>query len=142
MKAVVAAFNQEKALVGAFFVFVQLHRFCCQLYPECLPVGSSAEASGYTWGRPGIRIRWRWSRRWAWRPRTPSRRRWSTAARSSSRTQSCTPDHSNQHYPFSLLKVPFTLSQMSLHLWSERSLKLHNNEDLCSQAFQLKVFQY
>ena len=26
MKAVVAAFNQEKALVGAFFVIVQLHR--------------------------------------------------------------------------------------------------------------------
>ena len=26
MKAVVAAFNQEKALVGAFSVFVQLHR--------------------------------------------------------------------------------------------------------------------
>ena len=31
MKAVVGAFNQEKALVGAFSVIVQLHRFAALL---------------------------------------------------------------------------------------------------------------
>ena len=31
VKALVGAFNQEKALVGAFFVIVQLHRFAALL---------------------------------------------------------------------------------------------------------------
>ena len=39
VKAVVAASNQEKALIGAFFVIVQLHRlivYSTRMAPTCL----------------------------------------------------------------------------------------------------------
>ena len=65
MKAVVAAFNQEKALVGAFSVIVQLHRLIVystnwktrtgQTLSECHPLASSRSedcslVSGGCWG--------------------------------------------------------------------------------------------
>ena len=61
MKAVVAAFNQEKALVGAFSVIVQLHRLIDSRHyagprrgagqpeqprPLAQPAGGGAEAGG------------------------------------------------------------------------------------------------
>ena len=60
MKAVVAAFNKEKALVGAFSVIVQLHRlinlkskFSCRRW--CCLDGRSPGAGGQGGGRGGVR---------------------------------------------------------------------------------------
>ena len=47
MKAVVAAFNQEKALVGAFSVIVQLHRLTdLRHYSNCCPSLEDGEDEG------------------------------------------------------------------------------------------------
>ena len=44
MKAVVAAFNQEKALVGAISVIVQLHRLIvCSTNPDCVQYRQSSQ---------------------------------------------------------------------------------------------------
>ena len=46
MKAVVAAFNQEKALVGAFSVIVQLHRLIVYIALPRTPDSSASASAG------------------------------------------------------------------------------------------------
>ena len=69
MKALVGAFNQEKALVGAFSVIVQLHRltFAALLYslaadptphtPDCTALAYYLEDANFTFTFPYVKIR-------------------------------------------------------------------------------------
>ena len=56
MKALVGAFNQEKALVGAFSVIVQLHRLIdlrhyCRQWAVCLCITVRGEQENTGWGK-------------------------------------------------------------------------------------------
>ena len=53
VKALIGAFNQEKALVGAFSVIVQFHRFNCTNLTNCLVPGA-VPAPGVGQGEGGV----------------------------------------------------------------------------------------
>ena len=56
MKAVVAAFNQEKALVGAFSVIVQLHQLI--VYSTNSVVSGDQDTGTMTRAEPGKMFQW------------------------------------------------------------------------------------